>query len=208
MERIKILIFILCFIFICPSIQARERPPTLLNENLSYNVVSPQNTSSLPFSDKTKAVTIKLKYKNFHSSNIYYIKGDLTTKRLRVLEYDVLINNFIKQNICPVNILNHMSKEEIYDLHQEMYLGYQNFKKMKVPEEVKEIHEMYIDFVKPMKNYLDFDVKSDNKQIFKNSTIVYRIMSSLNSFSKDKVYQKANFKLFNLLENDHIKPAR
>lgn len=202
----KILFIFFIILFLCRPAFSQHNEYPFLNKNLSYKIIYPKPDSDLMRSHPkgTKYISIEYKGEKLSAQYGYYVTGKVTLKKLRLIEYDFLIKEMVRECIIPVDILHLFSEKQLYSLYRVLYLHYQVFKNMKVPQETKEIHKMYVKFMSPAKAFLDFEAKSED--IFKNTTIVYRILSGLNSYSNQKLFQKANLKLFNILKESEILP--
>lgn len=201
----KSLVFFISIVFIYPSIfpssAVFSKEGVFLNKGTSYEL------KQLPSNLKMKAKYVKINYntKAFSYNQYYYVKGNLTKEKLRLMEYDTITKIAIREDIVPVSVLNLLDEKALKDFYRGLYLHYHLLRDMDYPREVKKVHQAYLEIVESGGEiYLSIEKKKDFSQL----GVVGRIMSTYTRPYNLKKFYKANLKLLNLLENKQIKPAR
>lgn len=171
-----------------------------LNEGVSFEI------EELPvdFKDDIENIKIIFSYRGFNYIQHFFAKDEISTRKLKLMEYYTLNRFLLSDNIVSISFLNMMDRENLKQFYKRLYMNYHLFQELKYPEEIRSLHKSYVDiFEKAAGIYLD--VK--DKDYFENVTVLGRIMQNFNEFSTLEKFYQTNLKLFQVLKENEIHPG-
>lgn len=185
-----------------------------LNKGLDYTSGSVQEwevSRNLP--EDLRGVTIKVTkeselYNRFgYFAHMYWVQGELTPQKLRLMEYDLLTRVTLRELNVAVIILDFLPEDRLLGFGRRLHYGWQLLQSMKYPKRVSVIHQRYLKATEAAGGYLAG---------LPNRTMIYRAISETgiggvraygyNAYSNTKLIYETTHELMVLLEGNSIRP--
>ncbi len=185
--------------------------PTPLNEEVQFRVYT-GDPSLLPPPYITPPLTtehlifIDVAVGDTGLSVLYAVSGDLTEAKWHLAEYDALVQACLRQDeIGSDSVISMLPEEALRRYINERYGHYLYFPTIVYPEEVREIHELYLSCMLSPKSYWAAYDPTDPSSIT-GTSIPTRINHIYKSYPCQKAMAEADHKLFSMLDQEGLYP--
>lgn len=192
------------FLFSWNTCFAQEAYP-FLNRSLGYKILERDDYIFRLQPSGTCLVIVDFKKGNIEANYRYYVKGEINTLKLHLIEYDFFSRLYLRNDIVSIEFLNILDEKTIFQFHKKIYEHFHALRNLKYPYEVTGVHKTYLEILESASGYLDFG-KGDDDSLFANSTVLYRIMEIYNAYTNQKRLLEATLILNSLLETNGIQP--
>lgn len=199
------------------SLAGNEYP--FLNEGLDYRTGSVQEWEISDwqpledFPEDLRGVAVDVAdeselYEQFgYFGHVYWVQGEPTPEKLRLMEYDLLTRVALRELHVSVTMLHFLTEGSLLGFGRRLHHGWHLLREMKYPEAVSGIHERYLEATEASGWYL---------RGTPNSTMTYRAISETgvggvrasgyNAHSSTELIYQATLDLMDHLEGNGIRP--